>query len=44
MSISDDGDADYEKENLLEKCIRQNNIVQIPTRGIFEHVFVDEEQ
>lgn len=38
------GDANYEKENSLEKCIRQDNIVQIPTRGILEHVFVDEEE
>ena len=40
----DGSDTNYEKENPLEKCIRQDNIVQIPTRGIFEHVFVDEEQ
>jgi hypothetical protein len=42
--LCDDDDAKYEKENPLEKCIRQDNIVQIPTSGIFEHVFVDEEQ
>ncbi len=34
----------HEKENQLEECIRQDDVVQIPTRGIIEHVLVDEEQ
>jgi len=44
VSSSDDSDANYEKGNPLEKCIRQDNVVQITTCGIVEHVFVDEEQ
>ncbi len=30
--------------NALEERVREHNVIQISTRGIVQHVFVDEEQ
>jgi hypothetical protein len=30
--------------NPLKKCIREDNVIKISTRGVVQHVFVDEEQ